>query len=232
MYGSFKELEDAVIDWIDREDIRRRCPDFVRLVTMKAARQLRVPTMERTKLVDVYKDGSAQIPVDLVELISIDWVDTETDGSSTEITRRKSLKRGSIYEFKDAVNNYYKHGDQKKDPEEFAREGSLYKIYPLPEYEEEVVGEESGSTQLLGQVEIHYFALPATLVNDDDTNWLLQVAPEVYLYGALSHAYEFVRDLETAAFWNARMENSISEIQAWSLRADDAGGLIEVPLGD
>lgn len=233
MYDTFKELEDAVVDWTDREDIRPRVKDFIRLVTTKAARQLRVPTMERTQIVNLYKDGSVQIPLDLVELISIDYLETQDkgDGSGDEnVLRRHSLKKSSIYEFKNAVDSFFNGGSQGL-PQKFAREGSLYKIFPLTEYSEDIVGGFTGTYDIYGKVEIHYFALPVTLQFDDDTNWLLQIAPEVYLYGALAHAYEFVRDLETAAFWDARMENSISEIQAWSIRADEQGGLIEVPLG-
>lgn len=233
MYNTFKELEDAVIDWIDREDIRPRASDFIRLVTLKAARQLRVPTMERTLIVDLYKDGSVQIPTDLVELISIDYLVTEPKESNPDeevVLRRHSLKKGSVYEFKNAVDAYFTSGT-KGVPKKFAREGSLYKVFPLESYSEDIVGGFTGSFDKYGKVEVHYFALPTTLQFDDDTNWLLQVAPEVYLYGALSHAYEFVRDYETAAFWNSRMETSIAEIQAWSIRADDQGGLWEVPLG-
>ncbi|ASR73868.1 particle protein [Vibrio phage vB_ValC_WD615] len=233
MYDTFKELEDAVIDWIDREDIRPRAKDFIRLVTLKAARQLRVPTMERTQIVDLYEDGSVQIPTDLVELISIDYLVTEPKESNPDeevVLRRHSLKKGSVYEFKDAVDKYFTSGIGGV-PQKFAREGSLYKVFPLKAYSEDIVGGFTGTFDKYGKVEVHYFALPTTLQFDDDTNWLLQVAPEVYLYGALSHAYEFVRDYETAAFWNSRMETSIAEIQAWSIRADDQGGLWEVPLG-
>ncbi|QEG09206.1 tail tubular protein A [Vibrio phage Phriendly] len=233
MYANFKELEDAVINWTDREDIRPYAKDFIRLVTMKAARQLRVPTMERTQVVNLYADGSAQVPTDLVELISMDFLVTKSKDDSSgdeEILRRHSLKMSSIYEYKDSVDKYLESGIPSI-PEKFAREGSMFKLFPMPSYSEDLVNGYTGSLDIVGVVEVHYYALPNTFNLDTDTNWLLQVAPEVYLYGALAHAYEFVRDYETAAFWNARMENSISEVQAWSIRADEMGGLWEVPLG-
>lgn len=239
MYTTYQELEDAVVEWTDREDIRPRVVDFIRLVTRYASRQLRVPTMERTTTATVFADGSIQIPLDLVELISLDWItiieeDDGQGGTQSVVTARKVLDRGTIQEYKDTHSRDIESDSYKAEPIKFAREGNLYKVYPLPRNYTEIVDDNgfTGTFDIVGTAEIHYFALPATLSGSSSSNWLLELAPEVYLYGALSHAYEYVRDLETAAFWNARMENALAEIQAWSIRADDAGGNHAVPLGD
>ncbi len=234
MYANYKELEDAVVDWLDREDVRPVVSTFVELVTRKASRQLRVPTMERTQIVDVYADGSVFIPLDLVELKTIDWLTKFTKDVNGEeaqfVSARMPLLRGSINNYKES-KEAGAGTNINSTPHSFSREGSLYKIYPLPPITEEIRNGFTGTNDIVGSVEVQYFALPATLNETEATNWLLSVAPEVYFYGALSHGYEYVRDYETAAFWNSRFENAISEIQAWSLRADDAGGMVEIPLG-
>lgn len=232
MYNNYKELEDGVVDWLDREDIRPRVSTFIDLVTRQASRELRVPTMERTVIKEVYADGSISIPADLVELANIDWVTGETyneQGVVTSISNRMPLKRGSIDLYKQSRGADVQNAEST--PTHFAREASWFKAYPLPPATEFVIDGNTGNSEVIGHVEVHYFALPFYLELDTDTNWLLDVAPECYLYGALSHGFEYTRDYERAAFWNQRFNDAIVEIQAWSVRADANGGMIEVPLG-
>jgi hypothetical protein len=48
------------------------------------------------------------------------------------------------------------------------------------------------------EIEVEYFARPAALTDDSDTNRLLAAHESVYLYAALFHLYTWTQDLELA----------------------------------
>jgi hypothetical protein len=63
-----------------------------------------------------------------------------------------------------------------------------------------------------------YYRRLRPLVGDDDTNWILQNAPQVYLYSALIEAYQHIRDdarLVTAARQYAAAVNALIGADQW-----------------
>lgn len=52
------------------------------------------------------------------------------------------------------------------------------------------------------------------LTSGSPTNWLMDTAPDVYLYGCLSAAAQFTVDDERAPLWNQLFENAIEELRA------------------
>ena len=61
-------------------------------------------------------------------------------------------------------------------------------------------------------VKLLYFKAYAPLVNDLDTNWLLQNYYSVYLYGALAEAKGFIEDDEQAAKWLTQFERECERV--------------------
>ena len=60
---------------------------------------------------------------------------------------------------------------------------------------------------------LSYYRRLLTLSGDDDTNWVLQNAPQIYLYSALIEAYQHIKDdarLVTAARQYAAAVNALS----------------------
>lgn len=62
-------------------------------------------------------------------------------------------------------------------------------------------------------VEILYYRRIPALVNANDTNWLLTEQPSAYLAASLAEAFDYVRDAESAARWDARTREHIERIQ-------------------
>ena len=65
---------------------------------------------------------------------------------------------------------------------------------------------------------LSYYRRLRPLVGDDDTNWILQNAPQVYLYSALIEAYQHIRDdarLVTAARQYAAAVNALVTADQW-----------------
>ena len=67
-------------------------------------------------------------------------------------------------------------------------------------------------------VALVYYAKPAEMTADADTNWILENHPGLYLFGALSEACIFMADDNRAALFEAKYQGGLT-----SLRVSDAG---------
>ncbi len=60
-------------------------------------------------------------------------------------------------------------------------------------------------------IDLYYFARPASLVNDGDTNTILTAYPNLYVFGGLMYAHNAVQDYESE---QVATDRYISELQA------------------
>lgn len=58
-----------------------------------------------------------------------------------------------------------------------------------------------------------------------NTNWLLTKHPDAYLFGSLYHAYDFMLDLQNAAFRKSQRDEILDEIQTLSNKSRGVGGM-------
>lgn len=221
-FEDYKSLEAVIVDWIDRDDIQPRVKDFIKFCTIDITRDLRIPTMEQIELVEVTADGNARVPTNIVELISINWVEYSNDNGEVLITGRTPLNRSSI-------TNYQKNSNENHtSPHSFARIRSNYKVFPVPEAAERIVGTQSLNDEVIGLAEVYFYALPPSLQEDSDDNWILNIAPDLYFYGGMMHAYRYIRDLESAEYWQSKYKEALKEVQGWANLDKWSGGPIVV----
>lgn len=145
---------------------------FINQAIMRIQRELRVPFMEKQILYTIPADGSftkLAIPSDLLELKDL-MVDRDNDGILEYEMRRMRLM--------DVVRASQTPGPSLI----YARQGGAWVLGPKP----------APGTQVL----IYYYAEFAPVVADTDTNTCLKVAWDAVLYGALSAAYSYLKDLE------------------------------------
>lgn len=225
-FKDYKSLEDTIVEWMDRGDIRPRVPEFIRLCTIDITRDLRIPTMEQVAYVPVTADGSARVPLNMVELISINWLSYKYENGELKIDGKTPLNRSSL-------NEYQKHENEPivDSPKSFSRVRGNYKVFPLPAVEKRLVGNTAINDTEVGLVEILYYALPAALKMDSADNWILDIAPDLYFYGAMMHANRYVKDFELAEYWSSKFEKSLKEVQGWAKRDEWSGGPIVVGEG-
>lgn len=220
-FNDYKELKDTVVDWVDRQDIEDKIPGFVRLITVDVSRDVRVPTMVTSVVVDMYADGSVEIPADMIELRSLNALELNADNDVTAI---HSLNRASIYEYERSR----KELNSDTTPTKFATEKNKFYVFPLAYSANKLVGNELVSDTVIGKVEVSYYRLPTTINEDSEYNWILEISPEVYFYGCLMHAYRYVRDLENAQFWESQYIKAVKKLQGSVNLAEWAGGPITV----
>lgn len=90
-------------------------------------------------------------------------------------------------------------------PEVYTIEGDNFVFAPEP------------STSITGKL-LYYKAFDA-LSGDTDTNWLLNNAYDVYLYGALVHSAPFIGEDERIATWNGfytQAIDGVNKMDQWS----------------
>lgn len=101
-----------------------------------------------------------------------------------------------------------------KTPQEFAQlmPAARPRYYTIADGQIQVEGGQPAVFSL------SYYRRLKPLAGDDDTNWILQNAPQVYLYSALIEAYQHIRDdarLVTAARQYAAAVNALTSADQW-----------------
>ena len=72
-----------------------------------------------------------------------------------------------------------------------------------------------GKTQLT----LHYYANLEPLSDTNTSNWLLEDAPNIYLYASLVEAEAFIKNDDRVAGWKAALDTAINDLQT-----DDMSG--------
>jgi hypothetical protein len=245
MFASITDLYDEVETWADRYDDEfiARLPAFSRLVEQNTYRNLRVPSMEKVAFIDVDKDGRFTIPLDLLEpktMSFTQWDFTAGNISETtglfDITNRKVMNRSQ--ENLTTTTAQGSASQSSLSPVAFGRVGTnKYQLTPYARkdlddgitYTDSVTSETYNSEA--DKVELIYYSLYPQLSSINGSNWLLQVAPELYLCGMMYYASMFVRDEEQVGYWRERYESAKTSLQQMADKAEESGGWIQVPGG-
>lgn len=61
------------------------------------------------------------------------------------------------------------------------------------------------------RIELSYYAAVPALSNANPTNWLLDLWPDIYLYGALMHTAPYLKDDPRLQVWEVMFEKALAE---------------------
>ena len=86
------------------------------------------------------------------------------------------------------------------EPRSFSVAGNRLNVYP---------GNPPGGT-----VRMSYYAKVPDLTEDEPTNWLLEKAPELYLYGALIETAPFLMDDSRLQTWTTLFQKALADLQS------------------
>lgn len=86
----------------------------------------------------------------------------------------------------------------------FVDRGNVIEVFPVPTEDTDFV--------------MDYYAALTQLVNDGDTNWIIQFHPDIYLYGALIEASVWLKDHDSMAKWQSEFESRLASLvdSGWS----------------
>jgi hypothetical protein len=193
--STYTNLLDAVANWLGgRTDLTSRIPEFIRLCEAKLNRELFVRQMETRSTTTA--DTTSTEP----EFISL-----PTDFQSMRRVRLSSVTGKPCLEFKSGTQmDEYRFGisNVSGQPRYFTIMGTEMELAPTPDanYTIEMVYRKN---------------IPALATNS--TNWLLTLAPDVYLYGALLESAPYIKEDERINTWGLGFRTALDGLNRLGL---------------
>jgi hypothetical protein len=197
--GTYTGLKQAIIDFAlpggAEPEFEAAVPDFIRLAEARFDRELRTSNMIGTSFIET-ADVIIGTPDDCLEVILLSpWSPDRVQYSSMD-----SLTLAQEVSSRLATGT----------PSGFTiMDGGLRPV-PAP------LG--------LTKYELVYYRSISRLDDTQWTNWILQTAPDLYLYASLAAAAAFLKNLEEIGVWAQSAADMIDKINERSLRSEYARG--------
>lgn len=191
--GTFDQLVTAVTEWLAREQdttLVARIPDFIALAEAKFNREIYVNQMEKRSTTSVDMDSAEPeyitLPSDFQTMRRL------TLKSVDRRPRLEYLSPTQADEYRSRVCNI------NGQPQKFTIVGNELELLPAPDqaYVLEMV--------FRGNV-------PA-LSSQNQANWLLTLAPDLYLYGALLESAPYIDDDARIQTWSGGFSFALSGV--------------------
>lgn len=174
------ELKLAIANWLGRDELTNRIPEFIALCEDRIAQDLRVQAMETAADLTI-SSQRVSVPTGFVEARRL-YLNTSADKKIEYFTP-------SVFWERQAVN-------ESGQPDIYTIEGQEFVFAPVPDV--------AYTGKLL------YWKRFTALSANGDTNWIIANARGLYLYGALLEAYTFLEDdagqLKYAAMFDQLMD--------------------------
>lgn len=162
--STYTELQAAIGDWLNRDDLDQQIPDFITLAESTLNDVIRASDMVASSTI-ILTSGRATLPTDALEIVYAQVASTEDEPLEQITPQQLTMLRRT--RTRNAAN-----------PRFYAIIGREMVVTPTPSS---------------GSVDIDYYKrIPALASNS--TNWLLTNAPHIYLYTSLLHATPFLMD--------------------------------------
>jgi hypothetical protein len=204
----YDSLVTAVTEYLARDQdttLIARIPTFIQLAEAKFNRVLFVRQMEQRSTTTV--DTGADEP----EFISL-----PTDFQSMRRVRLSSVTGKPCLEFKSGTQmDEYRFGisNVSGQPRYFTVFGSELELVPTPD------GEYT--------IEMVYRKNIPALTSSNTTNWLLTLAPDLYLYGALLESAPYMKEDERIQTWALGLSTALDGLNRLGMTsAFNAGPMI------
>lgn len=216
--ASNTDLIQRCQDWLfGRSDIAARVPDFITLFEAKANRSLFCRQME-TRAITTIDMGSSEpefvtLPSDFQTMRRVRLVNTltPTNGTGAEKPRLRYATGAQIDDLRE-------ENPAPGAPIWFSIFGDELELLPTPD--------QAYSVEMVYRCNIP--ALGSSSPGGPiATNWLLEVAPDAYLYGTLMEAAPYLHEDERIAVWSAGVTAAFQQLNDLSEKATyDAGPLV------
>lgn len=184
---NYAELTAAVASWLARDDLAPQVPSFIAMAEAKLNRSLRYREMEKR----------SSTAVDLSSL-EPQYVALPTDYHSIRsvclsgVVEKPRLQYLNDVQIEDYRSNI---GDLTAMPRFFGVIGSEIVLVPKPD--------------LAYALEMVYRARIPALAAGNPTNWLLSLAPDIYLYGTLLEASVYMENDARIPVWLSAFSSAV-----------------------
>jgi len=202
--GTFDQLKDAISNWIKRSELANagaddaRTDEFIALTEAWLNRHLRTRQME-TRATASFTTEYLALPSDFLSMRDL------------ELT--SDPKRKLTFMTPQQLEQTYPHS-AAEEPKAYTIIGDQFQMRPV--------------TDTSRTVEIAYYQEIPALSDSNTTNWLLSLAPDIYLFGGRAHADAYYADFEAAnSVWFPMFERAVDDLQMSDIRGKyPSGGLV------
>lgn len=182
---TYDELQTAVGTWLNRSDLSAVIPDFIALADAQIARDVRHWRME-VRATTTIDSRYTTLPTYWVRTLRLHIGDAKAPLQLLSLADMQDMR--------------YANGDTQGEPKYYAHVAGEFEVYPTPG--------DSYTGELL------YHARPIPLSDTQDSNWLLEYAPDVYLYGTLVASAPFLQHDERTATWASLYAAAVQRLNA------------------
>lgn len=191
---TYTELKAAIADYLARSDLTAAIPDFITLAEAKFNRSLRCIQMETRSTTSVNLSNTEP-----------EFITLPGDFQTMRRVRLSSVDGKPRLEFLNGTQaDEYRYGRDNVtgQPQFFTVMGTELELLPTPD--------------AAYTIEMVYRAYIPALTSLNATNWLLDLAPDAYLYGALMEAAPYMRDDARIPIWSAGLSSTVDELNRLS----------------
>jgi hypothetical protein len=199
--SNYTELQTAVANWLDRDDLSARIPEFIGLCEARFNRSLRIRAMETldTSVSTVADTKTIALPTGYVQMRDI------------HITGDPLVQLQYVTP---EIMNRIHAGSVSGRPEVYTIIGENIVLGPTPDA--------VYSTSML------YYKTFDALSDSSPTNWVITNAPDVYLYGTLLEAEPFLMNDARVQLWATALTESINTLQEQDNKDRHSGSALRV----
>lgn len=202
--SNYSNLQTTIADFLNRDDLTATIPTFIQLAEAQMNRDIRHWQMEqRSTGQQSQGDKHMQLPSDWIETIRL-----HLTGNGTDPVELASL--ASIADKRAATD------DLAGRPRFYAHVRGEFELYPTPDEDTDF--------------ELLYYAKIPALSESTTTNWLLDYAPDIYLYASLSHSAPYLAEDARIAVWAQMYSAAVSQLNAQSERVKNSGSGIRLNI--
>ena len=197
--STYEELQDSIALWLARDDLSTPIVDFIRLAESRINRDLRVREMI-TQATGTLTSGDPELS------LPDDFLQVELFTLATATTL--------VLKPRPSSDAYLRTGNENGEPKFYSIVGTNFIILPTPD---------GGYDYTL-----EYYAEIPALSDSNTSNWLLEKAPDVYLYAALIESAPFLQNDDRTPVWAAAYASAIASLTSSDANARQFAGAMQM----
>lgn len=196
--STYSELQTSIANFLNRSDLTSQIPDFITMAEARFNRELRHWQME-TRSTATFDARYEELPADWLETIRISVKGYEP---------LELVSHDYMLEMREATN------DTGGTPSFYALSAGQIELFPTPD--------DSYDGSMI------YFAEIPALSDANTSNWLLENAPDAYLYGALIHSAPYLQEDARVQTWGTLHKSALDSLNYASKTARHSGSGLKV----
>jgi hypothetical protein len=198
--STYSELQTAVANWLDRDDLTARIPEFIALAEARFNRVLRLRSMEAKYTANtVASQRNLALPAGYIQMRNFQ-VNTSPLTTLSYVTPE--------------IYDRLWGGSTGGTPKFYTILANEVSFGPIP-----------GSVM---EVEMLFYKKFDNLSVTTTTNTLLTDSPDIYLYGSMLEAEPFIMNDERVPLWAAALDRAVSDMQEQDNKDRHSGSALRV----